>query len=358
MASKHQVTLTFAGDATSLEKTFDQVSDGATDMASNVDKAAGKMDTLAERADNGERRLLGLKDTVDGVATIMQGPGEAGIAAYIQGLADTASGVANFVIPALKSLTVQSIRAAAAHVASAGRQVVAWTVLGAQSLANAAKVAAAWLVSMGPIILVGAAVAGLVALIIANWDRIKEVITKAARAIMDWLSENWVRVKEIFTAPVEAATRFVRDKWDSVVAFISGLPSRIRSAARGLFDGVREAFRSAINWIIDHWNSFRFTIGPVRTVFGQVGPWHLDTPDIPRLHTGGIFRSPTPGGEGLALLRDGERVLPPGQSTPVVRLEVTGDGSRFADALVEVLARAIRIRGGDVQLVLGGRRRG
>ena len=36
---------------------------------------------------------------------------------------------------------------------------------------------------------------------------------------------------------------------------------------------------------------------------------------IPRFHGGGMFHAPTPGGEGLAILRDGETVLTPGQST-------------------------------------------
>lgn len=34
--------------------------------------------------------------------------------------------------------------------------------------------------------------------------------------------------------------------------------------------------------------------------------------DIPKFHGGGTFRAPTPGGEGLALLRDGEHVTVPG----------------------------------------------
>ena len=42
-------------------------------------------------------------------------------------------------------------------------QVAAWVLLGAQSLLQAARVAAAWLIAMGPIGLVIAAVVGLMA---------------------------------------------------------------------------------------------------------------------------------------------------------------------------------------------------
>jgi hypothetical protein len=91
------------------------------------------------------------------------------------------------------------------------------------------------------------------------------------------------------------------------------LPSRITTAASGMWDGIKYAFKGAINWIIDKWNGLEFKI-PGFSVFGvDVGGFTLGLPDIPRLHTGGEFRSPVPGGEGLALLRDREHVLTPEQ---------------------------------------------
>lgn len=101
--------------------------------------------------------------------------------------------------------------------------------------------------------------------------------------------------------------RFVSDakaKFDGIVSFIAGLPGRIASAASGMFDGIKNAFRSAVNWIIDKWNGLSFGVdkGPIH--------FHLDTPNIPRLASGGIVTRPT-----LALIGEAgpEAVVPLGR---------------------------------------------
>lgn len=63
-------------------------------------------------------------------------------------------------------------------------------------------------------------------------------------------------------------------------------------------------------------------------------------PGIPKFHDGGVFKAPSGRGEGLALLRDGERVLTPGQSA--------GSGNSYSVTIVandispEAVKRAIR----------------
>jgi len=42
---------------------------------------------------------------------------------------------------------------------------------------------------------------------------------------------------------------------------------------------------------------------------------------LEKLHTGGIFNAPTPGGEGIAILRDKEEVRLPGQSGAIINIE-------------------------------------
>jgi len=88
-----------------------------------------------------------------------------------------------------------------------------------------------------------------------------------------------------------------------------------------MFDGIKDAFKSAINWIIHGWNSLKFTIGGFTLPF----PPHTKFPDftfgvppIPTLHTGGTFRAPDIGGEGFALLRDREQVTTPETMAAVV----------------------------------------
>jgi hypothetical protein len=59
-----------------------------------------------------------------------------------------------------------------------------------------------------------------------------------------------------------------------------------------------------------------------------------------------------PAGSRVRSNPDTERILSGGRREPVV-LEVRSGGSRIDDLLVEILRKAIRAQGGDVQLVLG-----
>ena len=74
MAGKGQVTLTFAGDSKSLEKTFDRVGAGAKDMAKDFDKAGADakrfgtaMDRASDATDASEGKFMGAADLLDGL---------------------------------------------------------------------------------------------------------------------------------------------------------------------------------------------------------------------------------------------------------------------------------------------------
>jgi hypothetical protein len=93
-----------------------------------------------------------------------------------------------------------------------------------------------------------------------------------------------------------------------VVAFVTGLPAKIATAASGLWDGIKDSFRSAVNWIIDHWNGLSLTIGGAhwdlpggKTL--DLPSITLDTPNLPRLENGGIVPR-TPGGR-LVIVGEG-----------------------------------------------------
>lgn len=82
----------------------------------------------------------------------------------------------------------------------------------------------------------------------------------------------------------------------------------------------------------------------------SAGPFTADRRGRPRKpHGGGTFRAPSRGGEGLAILRDGERVLPTSASRPPApSLNITVTGNTFAiresmdvDRVASKLARKI-----------------
>ncbi|PSL02888.1 hypothetical protein CLV30_109196 [Haloactinopolyspora alba] len=351
----NQVTLTFAGDSDKLERSFENVGASAKTMSDDVGSASREMgdstsssfDRVGEAADNVDTKAMGFRDTLTGVtdtgkglSQVMKGDLSGGLLTLGMGVGDLASGMYNFLIPSLKTVATRAAGTAKTMVVSSGRQVAAWAVLGAKSLVHAAKVAAAWLIAMGPIALVIAAVVGLVALIIKNWDKVWAVTKRIFGAVWNWLKGLWDKVvgfigtavgwiKDIFLrfSPLGIIIRnwggitgWIKDMWNGVISFLSGLPGKISNAVSGMWDGITDAFKGAINTIIDGWNGFSLSIpsvdgdwnGPLPGGGFTIGGWSLDTPNIPRLHSGGIVPG-SPGQEALAILQAGEKVTPANQ---------------------------------------------
>ncbi len=96
--------------------------------------------------------------------------------------------------------------------------------------------------------------------------------------------KNWDRIK----AGAASVKDWVTDKFGALVDFFKGKPGRIGRAFSGLFDGLKDAFRGAVNFIIDGWNNLSFSLPGVsiagKEVFGGVT---ISTPNIPRLAYGG-----------------------------------------------------------------------
>lgn len=204
---------------------------------------------------------------------------------------------------------VQAIAAAVVHSAQVVLMIAKWVAMGIAATANAAVVAAAWLVSIGPIAAVVAAVVGATVLIVKNWDTIRDAIVTAAKFVIDFLKNNWPLILGILTGPIGLAVALIIKHWEtiksaaagvftfvsgqftSLVGFISGLPGKIGAAAAGMFDGIKNAFKSAINWIISKWNHIEFKLPSVDTHIpgvGKIGGFTLGTPNIPLLAQGAL----------------------------------------------------------------------
>lgn len=122
-------------------------------------------------------------------------------------------------------------------------------------------------------------------------------------ALLKWLGEsawNWLSEK-------------LGELWGGISSWLGELPGRIGSAAVGMWDGIVSAFKGALNEVIGFWNQLHFDL-PAIEIAGKtlMDARRIDLPDIPYLHEGGVYRAPTPGGEGLAMLLDGEVVSKPG----------------------------------------------
>jgi hypothetical protein len=129
--------------------------------------------------------------------------------------------------------------------------------------------------------------------------------------------------------PIAILIRYAKEKWpeisawftekiSSIVEFFKALPGRISTAVRGMFDGLKEAFKSALNFIIRKWNDLSFNLRLPNSIFGIPLPsgvagkgFTLDTPNIPEFAEGGtIF--PSLGGTLVRVAEAGraERIEP------------------------------------------------
>lgn len=365
------------------------IGDGADRSRPSVDDYGRGLDGVGERADELDTRMMGLSDGITGVSDLMKG--DLGPAGYAMAMADIGSSVYNFVVPSLKTAKAMilengraAVTSAASHVRAAALTAVGWVKMGIQATINAARMAAAWLISLGPVGLVIAAIAAIIAILVAlgvGFDDIARWATAAwgwilgaAQAVWHWLADNWPLVLAILTGPIGIAVFMIVKHWDTIrnavgaalgwigdkatavkdwivgrfgdiVAWVWGMPSRIWSAAVGLFDGFKDAFRGAVNAIIGWWNGLSFTLpsitvpewdppGPGPTFGGfTIGGQTFGTPDIGYLAKGGIVRH-RPGGilanigegsvdEAVIPLPRGMRAMGAGGGPPVT-LNVTG----------------------------------
>jgi phage-related protein len=356
MASKNQVVLSFAGDHDKLTKSFDEVGQAAQKMEGKVEDAGKGFDKMGDATDTLDTRAMGFRDTVTGVQDSVKGfsqvlKGDLSADSLVlagTGVGDLASGFTNLLVPSLKSAVTwlgqtkvgMLAHAAAQKVVALGAKV--WT--GIQWLLNAALIA-------NPIGLVVLAIVALVVIFVIAYKRsetFRKIVDAAFRGIVAAGKAVWQGIKTYFG--------FWLGIIDRVVGAVRGIPGKIRSAFGGLFNIISAPFRSAFNFVASAWNN---TIGRLRWTVPKwvpfIGGNTVAAPTLPRFHSGGVVPGP-PGSEMLAILQAGERVTPAGAAGQTVVLEVRSGGSRLDDVLIEVLARAVSARGGNVQVALGGAR--
>lgn len=356
MAGKNQVTLTFAGDSDSLERSFDRVGSSAKNMGDDVDKGARSFDRVGEAADTADTRAMGFRDTITGVQDVWKGATDDSkslqerVLLLGMGFGDLASGVANFGVQFAQQaaqFVANTARMVATHVASVATTIAGWVAQGAAALVSGAQMAAAWLIGLGPIGLVIAAIAAIIAILAllgVDFDDVKnaigagwDFIRGAAMGVFNWLKENWPLVLAIITGPIglavlavtrnwqtikdgfTAVKNWIRDRVNDVVGFITGIPDRIASAASSIgstiVNGIKGGITGAVGFASDIAGAIKGAINSaLHLPFTIHGPGPLPDFTIPAFHTGGTFRAPPGEREGLALLLDGERVLRPGQN--------------------------------------------
>ena len=123
----------------------------------------------------------------------------------------------------------------------------------------------------------------------------------------------------------------VIEHWKFFKGFFIGLWKGIWAPVKGFLNLMIDG----INYLISGLNKLSIQVPDwVPGIGGQ--NWGINIGKIPKFHDGGVFRALTPGGEGLALLRDGEQVLTPEQRlsqtvthTGTIRIEGVNSSGQF-----------------------------
>lgn len=398
MAGKNQVTLTFAGDTTQLDKAFSNIGAAANTAGTKVQEASSHFDRIGESTDRvasksstatgafgalvsgvdllnakseaRKQKLAAENEQIGAQIVSLQGQtdasGKVTAAAQAQINALNKKATANdqetasidkseqktvgytnalmgasFATDALSGVTDLATLATSSNTIKKIANTTATAASSvAQGVAKGATLAwsgAQWLLNAA----LDANPIGLVVLAIAALVAIIVVIATKT----DWFQKLW----KVAWAGIKTAAVNV---WD----WLKALPGNIGRAFSGLGEIILAPYKWAFNKIADAWNN---TVGKlhfsVPSWVPGIGGKGFDAPKLPHFRFGGVVPG-APGEEVAAILHAGETVSTAGASSS--RGSVTVNTS---DPLIAMLLAYLRDviatqYGGDVDLALGGNR--
>lgn len=140
--------------------------------------------------------------------------------------------------------------AVAGMIATSAVFVAKWVFMGAQALLAAARMAAAWLIAMGPVGWVIATVVGLAILIIANWDKISAWTSTTWSKVSSWISEKWSEIKQNTSEAASNIWNTVKEKFTSIVSSVQEKMSAAREAISSKWEEIKSAAASKLAQLV------------------------------------------------------------------------------------------------------------
>jgi hypothetical protein len=308
----NQVTLTFAGDSKSLERTFSKVGSSAVEMAGDLDKAQAKARTLdgamgavGSTVDSSESKFMGTADVLDGLATTM-GFNVGAQIDFARGMGDIAGGLTNLA-PMLSGM--------AAKLGLTTAATWAW---------NTAQTALNFVMSMNPIGLTVIAIAALVAGFVLAWKH-SETFRDVVRGAMDKVREG---------------VGWVIDRFGNLWNFIKDLPGKISGVGGAIFDAWTWPYRKAFDLVKTLYNNtlggFGFSVPDIPGM-----PGRGNRVEFPRMHTGGVVPG-NPGQTVPIMAMAGESIGRAGEAggtTLVINAGAIVTENQLADLVQKALLR-------------------
>jgi hypothetical protein len=254
---------------------------GATGAIGDIGRVAGNL-----FSHNYSQSLGQVKDAVRDAFQNVANTGSLGTSldGISKSATDTANAVGGILVPALSQLGLESaasvVETGVAFVTMAaeaipaliemglqiGALIVEWAMMAFSALASAAQVALAWLIAMGPIPLIIAAVVGLVALIILNWQTIVDWTTAAFTAIWAFLQMVWNGIVTAIQAAVGFVLGIITAVWNTIVAVTTAIFTGIWGFLQGVWGAIVGAIQAAISGVLG-------AIGWLGQLPGMVAGW-------------------------------------------------------------------------------------
>lgn len=190
------------------------------------------------------------------------------------------------------TMMVAAAKATASMIVSMGKFIAKYAWMGAQALVHAARVAASWVVAMGPVGWVIATIVGLVAVVIANWNKIKtwtvQTWNNVWSSVKKFVGNIWDTVKQKFTDIVNSVKEKMSDVksnveklWGNVQSFLEGIDlfEIGQNIIEGLIGGIKamggklvDAATGVVDNAIDGAKKLLGINSPSK-VFFQFGQW-------------------------------------------------------------------------------------
>ena len=126
-----------------------------------------------------------------------------------------------------------------------------WVWMAGVAMVNAAIIATAWLISMGPIAIVIAAVIGLGILIALNMDRIKGWISSAWNWIKTTTTSVWYGIASFFSGLWSSISSTMTTAWDGMLDFFTGIPGKIKGMFSGAVTWLKDIGKNIIQGLLD-----------------------------------------------------------------------------------------------------------
>lgn len=142
-------------------------------------------------------------------------------------------------------------------IATQAQMVVSFLATGAASMATGVKMAAAWVIGLGPIAWIVAAVVGLGVVIYKFGDDIKAFFGRLWDGIKSVAKTAWDAITSVITAPFKV----IKAIWGAIKGFFSGIWDAVTGVARTAWDGIKSIVTSPIEAIKSAWSAIKGFFG-------------------------------------------------------------------------------------------------